>query len=108
MWHISTQVNAKFLSAYITVNPRRGLSFVLYPLSGLLSGIFEYYWYPSDLSCTNSLVKLCLHTYLLSLFEESPLEVIQDGRNQDTNKVVASVKYLWVLATPLDVDLGVG
>ena len=32
----------------------------------------------------------------------------QDGRNCATNKLVASVKYIWVLATPLSVDLGVG
>ena len=41
-----------------------------------------------------------MHTYLLSLLEETPLEVTQDDRNRATNKMVASVKYLWVLATP--------
>ena len=46
-----------------------------------------------------------MHAYLLSLLEETPLEVTQDGRNQATNNLVASVKYLLVLATPLAVGL---
>ena len=45
---------------------------------------------------------------MISLIKEAPLEVIQDGQNQATNKLVASVKYIWVIATPLAVDLGVG
>ena len=49
-----------------------------------------------------------MHAHLLSLLEEISLEVTQDNRNRDTNKLVASVKYLWVLATPLAVYLGVG
>ena len=49
-----------------------------------------------------------MHAYLLYLLEETPLEVTQDGWNQATNKLVYSVKYLWVLATPLAVDLRVG
>ena len=49
-----------------------------------------------------------MHAYLLSLLEETPFEVTQDSRNRATNKLVASVKQLWVLATPLAVELGVG
>ena len=41
---------------------------------------------------------------MISLPEETPLDVAQDGRNLATNKLVASVKYLWVLATLLAVD----
>ena len=52
--------------------------------------------------------RLCLHKYLLSLLEETPIEVTQDVRNWANNKLFASVKYLWVLATPLAVDLGFG
>ena len=33
----------------------------------------------------------------------NPFKATQDGRNRSTNKLVVSVKYLWVLATPLDV-----
>ena len=52
-------------------------------------------------------------TPLLLIAQSKPtyhflLKVIQDGRNQTTNKMVASVKWLWVLATTLDVDLRVG
>ena len=50
---------------------------------------------------------VCTHT-CSPFFEEAPLEVIQYGQKWATNTVVASVKYLWVLATQLDVDLGVG
>ena len=49
-----------------------------------------------------------MHTYLLYLLEETALEVTQDDRNWATNKLVVSVKLLWVLATPLAVDLRVG
>ena len=45
---------------------------------------------------------------MISLLNETPLEVTQDSQNRDTIKRVASVKRLWVLATPLSVDLGVG
>ena len=38
-----------------------------------------------------------------TLSRKPPLEVIQDGRNRSTNKLLASVKYLWVLSTPLSV-----
>ena len=47
--------------------------------------------------------------HICSLFFEGfPLEVIQDGQNWATNKVVSSVRKIWVLATPLGVDLVVG
>ena len=46
-----------------------------------------------------------MHTYMLSLLKEAPLEVTQYGQNRATNKLVDSAKYLWVLATPLAVDL---
>ena len=49
-----------------------------------------------------------MHAHLLSLLEETPIKVTQYGRNQDTNILAASVKYLWFLATALDVDLIVG
>ena len=49
-----------------------------------------------------------MHVHLLYLLEETPLKVTQDGKNRNTNKMVDRVKYLWVLATPLDVDVGVG
>ena len=42
------------------------------------------------------------------LLEETPIEVTQDGQNQATNILVDSVKYIWVLANPLAVKLGVG
>ena len=45
---------------------------------------------------------------MLYLFEETSLEVTQDGRNRATNKLIASVKLIWVLETPLDVDIVVG
>ena len=45
---------------------------------------------------------------MLSLLEETPLKVTQYVQIQTTNKLVASVKYLWVLATLLAVDLRVG
>ena len=45
---------------------------------------------------------------MLSLIEETPLEVTQDGQNRATNKLVASLKYIWVLATPLAMDFGFG
>ena len=44
---------------------------------------------------------------MLKLLNETPIEVTQDGWNWVTNKLVASVKYLWFQATPLAVDLGV-
>ena len=50
---------------------------------------------------------ICTHTFY-PFFNESPLEVIQDGKKWDTNKVVARVKYFWVLAIPLAVELGIG
>ena len=68
----STQVNHNFLASYITVNPRRSLELVLYTLSGQLSGLSKYYWYPCGLGCPKSLVKLCMHAYLLYLFRGSP------------------------------------
>ena len=49
-----------------------------------------------------------MYEHLLSLLKEAPIVVIQDGQNLDTNKLVASVKYIWVLATPLSTELGVG
>ena len=49
-----------------------------------------------------------MYTHLLSLIEETPLKVTQYGRNRATNKLEASVKYIWVLETPLAVDLRVG
>ena len=49
-----------------------------------------------------------MHVKLLFLLEETLLKATKDGRNQTTNKLVASVKYLWVLATQLYVDLRVG
>ena len=57
-----------------------------------------------DLGHPKSLVRLYIHTYLLYLLEKTTIEVTQDGRNRATNKLVASVKYLWVLATPFAVD----
>ena len=48
-----------------------------------------------------------MHTHLLYLLEETPLKVTQDGQNRATNKLVTRVKYIWVLATPVDVDLRV-
>ena len=33
-----------------------------------------------------------MYAYLLSLLEETPLEVTHDGQNRATNKLVASVK----------------
>ena len=39
-----------------------------------------------------SLVRLCLHTYLLYLLEKTPIEVTEEGRKWATNKLVASVK----------------
>ena len=49
-----------------------------------------------------------MHVHLLYLLEETPLKVTQDGRKGATNKLIASVKYLWVIANPLAVDLRVG
>ena len=49
-----------------------------------------------------------MHACLISLLKETPLEVTQNGQNWATNKLVASVKYLWVLATPLAVDVRFG
>ena len=46
--------------------------------------------------------------HLLSLLEEPPVEVTKDGQKRATNKLVASVKYIWVIATPLAVYIGVG
>ena len=48
------------------------------------------------------------HAHLLSLLDETPLEVTQDGTHRDNYKLVSSIKYLWVLTTSLAVDLGVG
>ena len=45
---------------------------------------------------------------MFSLVEETPIGVTQDGRSQATNKLVAGVKYLGFLATPLAVYLRVG
>ena len=45
---------------------------------------------------------------MLSLLKENPLEATKGVRNRATIKLVASVKYLWVLENPLYVDLGVG
>ena len=50
---------------------------------------------------------VCTHT-CFKFFYEDPIKLIQDGRNRDTYKLLDSVKYTWVLATLLDVDLGVG
>ena len=50
--------------------------------------------------CSNSVFA---HT-CSPFFEEAPLKVIQYGQNQATNKLVASVKYIWVLANPLAVE----
>ena len=44
----------------------------------------------------------------LSLLEETHLEVNQASQNRDTNKLVASIKYVWVIATSLAVDLRYG
>ena len=49
-----------------------------------------------------------MQAYLISLLEETPLEVTQYVRNQDNNKLLAGLKYLWVLATPLSLDIRVG
>ena len=49
-----------------------------------------------------------MHAHILSLLKENTLKVTRDGQNQAAKKLVASVKYLWVLATPLAVDLRVG
>ena len=49
-----------------------------------------------------------MHAQLISLLEEIPLKGTHDGKNRATNKLVASIKSIWVLATPLDVDLRVG
>ena len=81
---------------------------MIHTLSSLHSGVSKYFWKPRDLGYPKSKVKLCLHAYLISLIEETTLEVTQDGQNRATNKLVDSVKYLWVLATPLSVDLRVG
>ena len=70
--HLSTQVNNNFLASHINVNRIRVVALALNPISGQRSGLSEYYWYPLDLVCPKSLVKLCLHTYLLSLFQGSP------------------------------------
>ena len=45
---------------------------------------------------------------LISLLKETALKVTQDDQNRDTDKLVAIIKYLWVLATPLAVELRVG
>ena len=49
-----------------------------------------------------------MYAHLIDLLEETPLKVTQDGKNRATNKLVAIVKYIWVLATPLVVDLRYG
>ena len=49
-----------------------------------------------------------MYAHMIYLLEEDPIEVIQDGQKKDTNKLVDSVKYIWILATPLYLDLGVG
>ena len=41
---------------------------------------------------------------MLYLLKETHIEVNQDSKNWATNKLLASVKQLWVLATPLAVD----
>ena len=52
------------------------------------------------------MVLLYLQANLLSILEEAPHGVIQDGRNRATNKLVATVKYIGVLENPLAVELG--
>ena len=59
------------------------------------------------LATLKSLVWICLHEHVLSLIQEAPLEFIQYGQSWDTNKLVASVKYIWVLAISLDTYLEV-
>ena len=54
------------------------------------------------------MVYLCPHTHLLYILDQTLLEVTQEIQNRDTNKMVARVKYPWVLATILAMDLGVG
>ena len=49
-----------------------------------------------------------MYAHLLDLLEETPLKVTQDGQNRATNKLVAIVKYIWVLANQLAVDLRFG
>ena len=53
------------------------------------------------------MVLLCLNTQLIYLLEETTLEATQDSQNRATNKLVVSVKYIWILATELNVELGV-
>ena len=70
--------------------------------------------YPSITGTLVNLVALIpwskyICTYNCSpFFEEAPLEVIQYGQNRATKKLIAIVKCLWFLATPLVLDLGVG
>ena len=74
----------------------------------------NYLVYPSITGTLVNLVALSpwstsIYMYTCSpFFEEAPLEMIQYNQNRATNKLVASVKYLWVLANPLGLDLGVG
>ena len=46
-----------------------------------------------------------MRAHLLYLLKENPIEKTQDGRNRATNKLVARVKYIWLLATQLPVYL---
>ena len=63
-------------------------------------------------SCEKKISKTCalfqlhdaLPIFMSLVTEEIPLEVTQDGQNRATNKLVASFKYIWVLASALDVD----
>ena len=108
VWHLSTQVNTGLLASQITVfgwrrdKRRCFIPCLVYALvySIITSNIVNL----STLSPRSDF----LHAHRISLLKENPLEVTQDGRNRATNKLVASVKQLWFLATPLAVELRVG
>ena len=109
MWHLSTQVNNGLLASYMTdFYPRRGkhrrfITFLVYAL--------VYRSIASNLVTLATLIPWSDSVHIPTcylFFEETPLRLIQDSRNWDTNKLLPSVKQIWVLAAPLAVDLGVG
>ena len=109
MWNLSTQVNDGFIALYITVfdmmrsKRRRFITFLVYAL--------VYTSIASNLATLVNLIpwsdSVCTHTYS-PFFYETPLDVIQDRKNQATKKLLASAKYHWFLETPLVVYLRVG
>ena len=109
VWHLSTQMNSGLLAAYITVfylrrdKRRRFITCLVYAL--------VYPSIASNLMTVDNLStrydSVCTHT--CSPFpRKPPLKVTQDGQERATDKLVARVKYILVLATPLAVDLRVG